>query len=474
LADLRSFGFRAPSTFGVSGLLSETSQVMHQPVSGPESLGRISDFVAVKMRSLRVNELGLRLALLRAGFFAFSQFSDRKCVGLEIGADSERVAIGFNFVAKKGLSFDQIRHQLGELAGSVIVRWQPSTRRAEIVVLLGLQSPVSVCELITLGDQVESTPAPARYMSLADLSELRQPWFQTRGAWIQRIIAAFKRWFAKPGELVPFDTRILTSPVQTPASTSQAATAAKAPVAPDPVPAPVESLTYENVSKSLQEFSVVVQSDAEQSLNDLAPIRSTVKEGTAREAFDDWSKKAAEERVRLKNTAREMAAFLALREEELRKKEEAFTQTLREREEELRQRTVVAEKAEEVAARANAELERLREKALNKEDTATLKVRFVQMAKELHSAKQLNLNLATKIEELKGLVQQTRTRVATEGSELKTRAELEELRRKIAQSVKIMTNQKRDMERINALLEESRKQESALKGELNRLKKKAA
>lgn len=188
-----SVEFRSLDTFGISGQLLPDAEVYCTTLFSTRHIGRVSDLLAAKLESLGANEFQLRCSILVSIFEACRNLgSNRKFstpLLLECGLDGEKVAIGVNFAMEDGMvingkphgPFGAVLSDIQKNSDLTLLKLDPSTRRVEIVALLGLvgvdgqpiQTPRPPIRLLNIspgesGGQ-KSAPKPAKYLDLGDL-----------------------------------------------------------------------------------------------------------------------------------------------------------------------------------------------------------------------------------------------------------------------------------------------------------------
>ncbi len=198
---------RELESFGVSGLLSEDSHVFYDSLFTTKHIGRISDLISARLQKSKTDELRLRALILLSLFESYRIQSNpeewqtsteeplREPMVLEVGIDEEKLAIGVSFeitegklVNPKGLldrlkkgqvesEFEKILVHMNEYGDRMVIRYQPSTRRFEIVTLIGIPDKISEkimapsdrIEYIEFSGLAKNTPKPETYTELGDL-----------------------------------------------------------------------------------------------------------------------------------------------------------------------------------------------------------------------------------------------------------------------------------------------------------------
>ncbi len=202
---------RSLESFGVSGVLGEDCQVFYDSLFTTKHIGRISDLLSARLQSSTMDELRLRSLILFSLMKSYRVQSNGKEWGtsteevlkepmvLEVGIDAEKLAIGVSFavqsdgyVQPKGLldrlkkgqpsnEFEKILLQTAEFSDRVVLRFQPSISRIEIISLVGLpnitdRSQVSLPDrfhYIEFQTAPDHTPKPKSYVELGDLDYLK-------------------------------------------------------------------------------------------------------------------------------------------------------------------------------------------------------------------------------------------------------------------------------------------------------------
>ncbi len=171
---------RALKSFGVAGLLNEDCRVYYNNISHPKHIGRVSDLLAAKLQEQKIEELRLR-ALILYGLFEGYNGSGSHQVAIECGIDEEKVALGFAFmldsrmdINKSGIEdrinlenvngeFETMLSYLTLHAHRVVMRFEESKRRVEIVALFGQKGKMS--------DEVLNAPHLFQFIDLEKLEK---------------------------------------------------------------------------------------------------------------------------------------------------------------------------------------------------------------------------------------------------------------------------------------------------------------
>jgi hypothetical protein len=276
----------------------------------------------------------------------------------------------------------------------------------------------------------------------------------------------------------------------------------------------VEGAEPSKVSEMLQQLENLTSETSEEKIEEMtSEIRKELKSETAQRLFDQTVTAMIAERSKIKDTTRRMNAAMRQKEIEVQAKENSFKEGLREKEEQIRQKTMLLEKAREQIQNAAAEIERLKESTMRRTDAnPMLKQKLAQMQNELNSNQEINTKLMANVDELKKrLAQEKNARMAAikttgpsqqEMLALQQRAERatkqaeeyrknnarllerleqaskrqsgssvdsEESKRKLATATKMLAASKKDSENLNGIIHRMKVDELKLKGELNRV-----
>lgn len=168
---------RSINSFGVAGLLGEGCKVYYDSLFTAQNVGRMSDLLSALLRTqTRFDDLRLRALLLFSVFEVYqSQLGVRAETGketlpeplvVECGLDQEKIALGvaFSLPATVKLTMDGLPERLakGEPQGEferllwalsqhshrLVLRYQASVGRVEIISLLGIPGRVADSELL--------------------------------------------------------------------------------------------------------------------------------------------------------------------------------------------------------------------------------------------------------------------------------------------------------------------------------------
>lgn len=209
-----SAGPRSLRSFGVAGLLSENAEIYTIQLFNHLHIGRIADLAAAKIRSLKLggatehktlNELKLRELILYSAFEAYETqkallesglegLSLAEPVGLEIGVDEDKIAIGVTLLGVPAITGDWAdldQRLMSEEGGEIfevlarlcvhaseqaVIKIQKSVSRTELVLLmeLGLQSERNEVPKILILDldegPLDPPAAPATFAEMGDLN----------------------------------------------------------------------------------------------------------------------------------------------------------------------------------------------------------------------------------------------------------------------------------------------------------------
>jgi hypothetical protein len=204
---------RSLRSFGVAGLLSEYAEIYTVQLFNHLHIGRIADLAAAKIRGLKLggaeeqrnlNELKLRELILYSAFEAYetqkSLLADKleglslaEPIGLEIGVDEAKIAIGVTLLGVPAITGDWAgldQRLLSEEGGEIfevfarlciraseqaVFKVQKSAGRTELVLLMALgsqsqQSEVPKILVLDLDEGPLDPPAPpVTYAEMGDL-----------------------------------------------------------------------------------------------------------------------------------------------------------------------------------------------------------------------------------------------------------------------------------------------------------------
>lgn len=193
---------RSLESFGVAGLLGEECRVFYNSLYGARHIGRVTDLLAARLKKAHPDEARLRAMVLFSAIEAYIEQageeglnSDRPLTEpmvVECGVDGEKVAIGVAFTVPENVElkpdgvakrmtrpvsgFDKMIKALQDCSHRVVVRYQSSVRRIEIVALLGLPGKMDAAYTVegaavtfVAVDEAEETPKAASYVELGDL-----------------------------------------------------------------------------------------------------------------------------------------------------------------------------------------------------------------------------------------------------------------------------------------------------------------
>jgi hypothetical protein len=196
---------RAPESFGVAGLLGDRCKVYYDSIFSTRHIGRVSDLLCAQLRSIGYGELELRSALLFGlyeGYRAQLQSVARpdgeslpEPLVIECGVDSEKIAVGVSFTlppselidvsklseklknASAATRVEKFVARMFADADQVVIRYQPESRRMEVVSMLGIPGKIEALpaieqrelEIFILKPDSKVSPINAEYIELADL-----------------------------------------------------------------------------------------------------------------------------------------------------------------------------------------------------------------------------------------------------------------------------------------------------------------
>ncbi len=527
--------------FGVAGLLGEDCRVFFHPLKGTVSIGRLTDLLALKLKLPVQKELELRTALIRTGMESLESTVPGHPVTMECGIDTDRVAVCVSFTVPKSLRFgleklrsdmadpapkdpwaaflkDALNRQLG-----IVVRWQERRRKLELNVIIGLQGPIDFFELVEVPDHSKAKARPFSYTEVGDLAreisrmaveaplELiraeRDARFGKHG-FLSRIGRFFKGLWGR-GEGMEEPLLLDSDDTEAPASdeTPLDLTPLDFPELHEPIPD--GSAEFADMMSGIDHLSQLIRKDSIRFEEASAPIRDNLHNSAAKRLFDRTVRDMVNERVEMRESTRKMLGVMRKMENEKKARQYTLRQELKEREDVIRQKSLLLERAKDQLISASVEIERVRGAAAKStvisNDSEMLKAKLLQVSKELQLIRETNSTLASKVDELKTKLNMERNNQmvrAQNGSdaELKTKAErvfrenadlrkanqrliekmdgiqkkqtsegeAEENKKRLGAASKMITTQKRDLERLHLLVEESRRQESTLKGELKK------
>lgn len=195
---------RSVDCFGVAGFLSENSKVFYSSIFTTKHVGRVTDLLSAKLKNEGLDELKFRALILFGTFEVFRIQGDligkdarlAEPLVLECGLDDDKIALGVSVTADEGRfprleglverisgktpenEFERLLMELHCHSDRLYLRAQESTRRLEIVALLGIPGKIdaeSVAErvpmvLVTIvADQRAEPPQVKSYVELGDL-----------------------------------------------------------------------------------------------------------------------------------------------------------------------------------------------------------------------------------------------------------------------------------------------------------------
>lgn len=212
-----SFGKTPPQSlrsYGASGLLAPNSPIYYVTLFRTNHIGRVSDLLAARLRSVGPDELRLRMFLLLGVFQGYrAQYFKRKGVTLftrqedvdsleeplhvECGVDHEKIVVGvcFNlslnvFLNTEGISdrifkdtpgdpFEKMLSDLFKQSDRMVLKFQPETRKLELDFVLGIKGKIDVLSVeqrqspeivIFATDDLKEPPRAGSYTELGDLN----------------------------------------------------------------------------------------------------------------------------------------------------------------------------------------------------------------------------------------------------------------------------------------------------------------
>ncbi len=203
MLSLGSTPLRALNTFGVAGVLSAQCEVVFSTVFNTRHLGQVTDLLVARLRGMGADELRFRMVLALAVFDAYKGQTSEKTdtshnlsdpLHLECGFDEERVALAIRFILPQEFSvdfeklpekiksgsaesyFETLISELYNNSHRLVLKYQPSTRKVEILslfALVGKVDPVVVREkgdlLVIYPEEQAQSPESSLYTELGDL-----------------------------------------------------------------------------------------------------------------------------------------------------------------------------------------------------------------------------------------------------------------------------------------------------------------
>ncbi len=529
--------------FGVAGLLGEDCRVFHHPLKGTISIGRLTDLLALKLRLPVQQELELRTALIRIGMGSLDATAKGHPVSMECGIDTDRIAVSVSFTVPRNLRFglEKLRSEMADPAPKdpwasflkdslnrqlgIVVRWQERRRKLELTVIIGLQGPIDFFELVEVPDSNKTKARPFSYTEVGDLAreisrmaveapiELIRAERDSRAGrygFLNRIGRFFKGLWGSDEQgneqlLLDLDAQVDPSATD---ETPLDLTPLDFPELHEPIPD--GSAEFEDMMRGIDHLSQVIRKDSIRFEEASAPIRDNIHNSAAKRLFDRTVRDMVNERIEMRESTRKMLGVMRQFENEKKKRQYVVRQELKEREDVIRQKSQLLERAKEQLVAASVEIERVRGAAAKSSfvntDAELVKAKLLQVSKELQLTRDTNSTLGAKVDELKTKLnmernnQMVRAQTSSD-AELKTKSEralkengdlrkanqrlieklegiqkkqgtegeAEENRKRLGAASKMIGTQKRDLERLHVLVEESRRQESALKGELKKI-----
>jgi hypothetical protein len=188
---------RSMNSFGVAGLLSQKCDVFYSNDLRARNIGRVSDLVSAKLRETNVDELRIRALLVYGIFQAYAlreleNHHDESIppVSVEIGIDPVHIAVAIAFHwdegkapkwkglgkrvdAEKGENpFEKILESISRHSTQILVRYEMTDRRIEIVSLLHRQNVNLHDPTMVVAVDAKSAPLleVSNYTELGDLN----------------------------------------------------------------------------------------------------------------------------------------------------------------------------------------------------------------------------------------------------------------------------------------------------------------
>lgn len=172
-------------SFGVSSLLADQCKVYYSSLFTSTHLGRVSDLLSARLRNDFSEEVSLRAVLLFQFFHAFHSFKDAsendpwlsEPLVIECGIDDGKLAIGISLnypATKEAPTASEVEKLLGELSKhchELVVRYQPESRRFEVVSLMNLEGGGECTfQWVELPEDTSSSTPASQYIELGDLN----------------------------------------------------------------------------------------------------------------------------------------------------------------------------------------------------------------------------------------------------------------------------------------------------------------
>lgn len=184
--------------FGVAQYLSDFSKVLYNNLFVNLYAGQTTDLLMTQLKKTKVNELKMRVLVL-FGLLEARSLNDRvegeSLVTIECGFDDEKLAIGVTFNLKDIFNKKQIELNVGqknpkteieryinaitEYSDGVIVHYQESTKRIEVIALLDFDATEGITEnkkikdleIFVFGKKAEVPERTSeKYIELGDLN----------------------------------------------------------------------------------------------------------------------------------------------------------------------------------------------------------------------------------------------------------------------------------------------------------------
>jgi DNA repair exonuclease SbcCD ATPase subunit len=263
-------------------------------------------------------------------------------------------------------------------------------------------------------------------------------------------------------------------------------------------------------AEMLQQFGGEMERSFKQADENVNELRKEINTPRAKRLLDGLMGELVGERSKVQEIAKKLNLTIRQKEIEFRNKNQVVTEELRRANEQLKQKTFALSRSKEQLTQALMAAERLKMNggAGVGEDGAAYKQKFTQQSKLLANVKNENLTLMSKIEELKDLLNTEKMSSKSRGpsiqdfSSLQGRyeraqrqadefkrtnqqllerlneqqrkglgsagASVDEMRKRLEAATKIVANNKKDQERLNQKIEDMRREELRLKGDLNK------
>jgi hypothetical protein len=426
-----SFGRHPPRTlnsFGVAGLLGEECRVFYTPLFSSGNLGRVTDLLTARLKKIQTDEFCLRL-LMFYSFFEVQRLLTHKKTGptlepitIECGVDSEKTAIGVSFIfpeehsadfpsmilnvtaGKQSSEFESFLLSLLKLAHRVILRYEPTSKRMEVVSLCGttgrmedseLSSPHQI-ELVTINkDSISLLPNAKEYVDLGDLDYaqlLQQDILKGKepsptGEILFKTLIPGGEVLNEERFLVPGDDSQakLDPEIRISGVTQTISNEGDGPA--QLIPADIQT-EFNLFDQTLMR----IQGEAPEIKNEITSTR-------AKRWVDGLIGELVTERARLLELAKKMHISVRQKEAEHQGKERALREEIKKRDEFFRQKNLALSRTKEQLSQSNLALEKMKTLVKKPLDDMHYKQKFFTIQKILSANKEENAQLSLKVEE---------------------------------------------------------------------------